>query len=246
VAAFLQAEADGWVRERFGANPPLPVAILLESARQRLARAAAVHVDAILDGWEMLDCSEKDFTIDDFGGLALTGRIDRVDRHRDSGVIRVIDYKTSDGGTPPEKAHYRKARETDPELAASTITVNDKPVAITWLDLQLPLYRALVEANGFGGQVEVAYFNMPKAVSETAITAWDGFDADLYREARECALRVVAAVRSHCFWPPAEAAPKWDDFQALGLGAMADFVDGRALQTTVQRRAASAGKDDAS
>ncbi|MGA1400680.1 MAG: PD-(D/E)XK nuclease family protein, partial [Phycisphaerales bacterium] len=34
-----------------------------------------------------------------------TGRIDRVDRHRETGRLRVLDYKTGDEPADPERSH---------------------------------------------------------------------------------------------------------------------------------------------
>ena len=57
--------------------------------------------------------------------MRVTGRIDRIDHHPDLGW-RLIDFKSSDSGTTPDKAHRKSDR---------------------WIDLQLPLYRGLHAAR---------------------------------------------------------------------------------------------------
>ena len=82
------------------------------------------------------------------GGLSVTGRIDRIDRHEDTGQWRVIDYKTSNAANPPEKVHRRGSK-------------NDRH----WVNLQLPLYRQLVrEALDVDGDVQLGFLDPPDQV----------------------------------------------------------------------------------
>jgi len=60
-------------------------------------------------------------------GLSLSGRIDRIDEHPEYGWM-AIDYKTGTRAIDPDKAHRDKSGE--------------------WLDLQLPLYAALMASSG--------------------------------------------------------------------------------------------------
>jgi ATP-dependent helicase/nuclease subunit B len=55
------------------------------------------------------------------------------------------------------------------------------------------------------------YFNLPKAVSETAIATWDDLDEPTQTAAMECARGVAAAVRAGVFWPPNEDIDEDDD-----------------------------------
>ena len=95
-----------------------------------------------------------------------------------------------------------------------------------WIDLQLPLYRELLSASmDLPDDVEMAYFNLPKAVSETGLSLWDGFSGELGSSARECASGVIAAIREERFWPPAEHLV-YDDFERILLGDPTAAVEG--------------------
>ncbi|HVU26073.1 MAG TPA: PD-(D/E)XK nuclease family protein [Opitutus sp.] len=218
---FLVARVEAEARRRFGAELTLPLLVQLESARQRLTHAAAVQAEARADGWVIEDV-ERPFEID-VGGLAVRGKIDRIDRHAD-GRVRVLDYKTSDRPVEPADAHVRAARrggETAPEFARCEL--DGKPRV--WTDLQLPLYVRALAATGIDagrsagpGPVECGYFNLPKAVGETGIRVWTDYTRELDAAAWRCALGVAAAIRAGEFWPPAEwkgREAERDDFAAL-------------------------------
>jgi ATP-dependent helicase/nuclease subunit B len=148
------------------------------------------------------------------GGIRVIGKIDRIDRHRDSGRLRVIDYKTSERAVTPAKAHLAGANREVPVYAR--IDAGGKPA--TWINLQLPLYRMLLEAEGhFTGPMELAYFNLPRAVRETGVSPWDTWDDALFESAVQCALGVIADVSARRFWPPAPRV-QYDEFAGLFVG----------------------------
>jgi ATP-dependent helicase/nuclease subunit B len=144
------------------------------------------------------------------------GKIDRIDRHAD-GRVRVLDYKTGDTASDPIAAHLRSVRADElgrPEWLR-TSNVEGKP--LTWVDLQLPLYRLAVAAT-WGDAVACGYFNLPKAASETAVLLWNDFSRETQASAEACAAGVVTAVLSGEFWPPRELAGRdaeRDEFAAL-------------------------------
>ena len=53
----------------------------------------------------------------------------------------IIDYKSSDTASTPEKAHQSGGE---------------------WIDLQLPLYRHLAASMGINGSPQLAYVVLPK------------------------------------------------------------------------------------
>jgi ATP-dependent helicase/nuclease subunit B len=126
------------------------------------------------------------------------GKIDRIDRHID-GRVRVLDYKTSDSPITPAQAHWGSVDATSPPW--TRLSINGKERA--WLDLQLPLYR-LNLAPAFGPAVACGYFNLPKGVGATAISAWTDYTSEVQQSAEACATQIVAAVAAGQFWPPAE------------------------------------------
>lgn len=209
---FLLAHVNRRSRDRYGAELTLPLIVQLESARQRLARAAEVQAEQRAAGW-VIEHVEHKFELR-LGGVTVSGKIDRVERHAETGAVRVIDYKTSDKGVAPLAAHVRSARreETAPEW--TRFTMNGKE--LVWTDLQLPLYlQALAEE--FGGAVGAGYFNLPKAVGETTLVLWEDYDAAWRAAALRCAEGVAAGVAAGIFWPPAEVPPRNEDEALAGL-----------------------------
>jgi ATP-dependent helicase/nuclease subunit B len=219
LADALAREADRWVSDRFGKTPPLPVTIAADAARQRLAAAARIQAGLARDGWTIVSAEQAYET--ELGGVRVRGTVDRIDRHRESGRLRLIDYKTSDQAVQPEKAHLAPARPETPAFAS--VTVRGK--ARQWIDLQLPLYRILLEAGGDPGvPVETGYFNLPKAVSETGFTPWIDFTADILDSARVCAEGVIERVRGRVFWPPAPSV-LYESFENLFPGNGEQWFD---------------------
>lgn len=221
---FLLGQLEQEARERFGARLTLPLVVQLESARQRLARAAEVQAREQAEGWR-IERTEWPFTLD-LGGLEVRGRIDRVDRHEATGAWRVIDYKTSDTAVSPAQSHLRSRRTTEPDWPAwRGVTVGGREQG--WTDLQLPLYLRALAADGVdAASLTAGYFNLPKAAGETALALWPELTGALLASAGACADGVAAAIRAGEFWPPAELATDQDDFGALFHRGAAESVAG--------------------
>ncbi len=220
---FLLGALEREVAARYGRHLALPLVVQLESARQRLARAAGVQARERASGW-VIEEVERNFSLE-LGGLTVRGRIDRIDRHAKSGAVRVLDYKTSDKPVSPSEAHLRAVRrgETPP---AWLVTEEDGKVQ-AWADLQLPLYRQALAAD-HGPDVACAYFNLPKAVSDTGIRSWEGLTPELQASALGAAEAVCAAIVAGEFWPPAELKGREaerDDFAALFHRGAAESVE---------------------
>ena len=208
---FLLAELTAEAARRFGPELTLPLVVQLESARQRLARAAEVQAQTRAEGW-VIERVEWKFHLD-VGGLTLSGKIDRIDRHEHTDALRVLDYKTSDQPAQPAAAHLRSVRrgETAPDFACVDIAGREH----VWRDLQLPLYLRSLAAE-LPGEASCGYFNLPKAASETGIALWDGYTPELAESAWHCAGGVAAAIRGGKFWPPNEdVREEYDEFAAL-------------------------------
>jgi ATP-dependent helicase/nuclease subunit B len=208
---FLLATLATAATERFGHRPRLPLLVQLESARQRLSRAAEVQARNRAAGWMIADVERK-FLLE-VGGLTVSGKIDRIDRHEHSGAIRVLDYKSSDQPAQPVTAHLRAGRrdETVPDFAR--FSAGDRE--LVWRDLQLPLYLRAMAAE-FPGEAGCGYFNLPKAALATGIVLWEGFTTETAVAAWRCAEGVAAAIRQGEFWPPNESGrTAQDEFAAL-------------------------------
>ncbi len=221
---FLIAQVDRRSRERYGTELTLPLVVQLESARQRLARAAEILAGQRAAGWVVVEVERKfEFVL---GAVTVSGKIDRIERHAGTGAVRVIDYKTSDRGVSPMLAHVRGVRAE--ELAPDWARFKAGGREWVWTDLQLPLYLEAMAAD-FGG-ASAGYFNLPKAVGETGLVLWEDFDGTWREAARRCAEGVAAQVAAGVFWPPAEIATRDEDDALTGLfhHGTADSVNWRA------------------
>lgn len=222
---FLLGALEREVAARYGKHLALPLVVQFESARQRLARAAAVQARERAAGWVIQEL-ERPFEIT-LGGLTVRGRIDRIDRHAETGAVRVLDYKTSDRPVSPSEAHLRALRKDETPPGWLVTVVDGK--ARAWTDLQLPLYRHALAAD-HGPEVACAYFNLPRAVSDTGISMWAGMTPELQASARGAAEAVCAAIVADEFWPPAELKGRddeRDDFAALFHRGATESVEWR-------------------
>ena len=219
LSDFLCARAEDWIKERFSSSPPLQLGIQLDAARQRLNAAAREQVRLVREGWEIMRSemvAERELS-----GMLIRGRIDRIDRHRDSGLIRVLDYKTSDNAESPEKAHIGSLSRNIWGYARVDVNSAGKG----WIDLQLPLYRLLLcEKEEFQGRMELGYFNLPKAVSETGVAIWEGLSDALLESAGVCAEGIIENIQRRRFWPPS-AKVRYDDFESLFHADIADCIN---------------------
>lgn len=219
IAASLSATLDEVMLREFGKNSPLAIRIQTHAIRQRLEWFAAVQAQSAAEGWEIIEIESK-FTIPS-GAFDISGKIDRIDRHRETGQIRVIDYKTgkADG---VEASHRRKITAKTklpphfPEGGAmfqQTTDAKGKTTAHFWKNLQLPLY-ALARSPGAGETPVPAYINLGKSRDDVKLNAWEGFsEADL-ESAKACMDWITACLSERAFWPPAEKV-EYDDFALL-------------------------------
>jgi ATP-dependent helicase/nuclease subunit B len=224
---WLANELDRIVIEWFANKPPLAVRLQAAALRQRLQWLARVQACSRAEGWEIIEVEHK-FEIP-LGDSLIVAKIDRIDRHRETGALRVIDYKTGkvDG---VDKAHRRKvvaATKLPAHLGVDSPALysgqeKGKPVDFRWLNLQLPLY-ALAVRNRDGVIPQPCYFTLGNTEAEVAIREWGEFsEADL-AAAETCAGWVAGQIANEVFWPPAETVA-YDDFAILAAGKSLDEV----------------------
>jgi ATP-dependent helicase/nuclease subunit B len=219
--AWLSAELDRIVAEAFDHRLPLAVRIQTEVLRQRLAWLARIQAGLRADGWETIEV-EYPFEIP-LGTATVVGKIDRIDRHREHGTLRVIDYKTGKAADV-EKAHRRKitaatvfpAHLADAGPAVYSGVEKGKPAEFLWLNLQLPLY-AVALATQHGTMPVPCYFNVGATEADVALHEWPDFASADLAAARACTDWLVGRITSGVFWPPAENV-RYDDFAALAAG----------------------------
>ena len=219
LSRFLCARADKWIAGRFGSSIPLQIEIQLDAAKQRLAAAAQVQTALTGEGWEILKYEEK--VEAELYGMLVRGQVDRIDRHRETGRIRILDYKTSDKARSPGEVHLQSPAPGVSDYAKVVVDGKEK----RWLDLQLPLYvMLLAEKDDLGEPVKPGYFNLPKTTGDTGVAMWDDFDDELLESAGKCARGVIDDVRNRIFWPPS-AKVQYDNFESLFHADIAGCID---------------------
>jgi ATP-dependent helicase/nuclease subunit B len=201
IAHYLDEELDRQLSQCFGRSPLSAICVQVEQLRLRLREFARWQADWAKQGWiiEHVETFPKDGAAKimvDGKPMFLRGRIDRIDFQPSTGKRMIIDYKSSDTPSTPEKSHRRK---------------ND------WVDLQLPLYRHLAIGMGINGPFELAYIALPKDTSQTGIMISEWTPEDL-QSADEAAAVVVRNVRAEKFWPPTTPPPDFsEDFAPICL-----------------------------
>lgn len=194
IAAFLREQLDEVQAREFGKGAMFPVALQFVHARSRLDAFAKWQAGRVREGWRIeyveLDCDDVEFEIEPGRSIRLRGRIDRIDVHSQSGAWQILDYKTGDGGKPPDKVHRKKEE---------------------WLDLQLPLYRHLAKEHGVTGDVALGYMVLPADHAKVglALAEWSADELEVADAvAREVAVNVLAGQ----FWKPLEDVPLYGDY----------------------------------
>ena len=161
----------------------------------RLEHVAVEQAKMAVDGWRIHAVEERLDALLPIPGdtpMRVTGRIDRIDHHPDLGW-RLIDFKSSDSGTTPDKAHRKSDR---------------------WIDLQLPLYRGLHAAQLPGSpdaaDIATGYFLVGADPTKIKFTPSKRID-ELQEDAMDTAVQVVRDIRAghfeHLGDPPWEHDP---------------------------------------
>lgn len=225
IQKHLDGLLDDYFNIKYGNNDSFPILYARATARQRLKAFAEHQAHSASDGWEIV---EREFSCEmTINGMKVIGKIDRIDRKKGANKMRILDYKTSDSSENPAGHHIRKSRKDIPDYARVHTSGNER-----WNDLQLPLYRQMFLDAPFGKEcqdVELCYFNLPKAVSNSGIFAWEKFDADIADSAAKSAERIIERIKQCVFWPPSETL-QYDDFESLFEEDMRDYFDGEKIK----------------
>ena len=199
---------------RYGAKPPLPVQVQAKIAERRLKAAALAQAAEYAAGWRIID-TEREFD-DEINGLTVRGRIDRVERHEETGALRVLDYKTSGKAKSPLEVHTVKRTDATPDYAAVDVQMKGKERPSGWVDLQLPLYYWAMEREAENG-LQLGYFNLPTIGADTGVQLLEGYSPDMHANAMTCAAAIVDRVQAGEFWPAREKV-RYDEFDAILFG----------------------------
>jgi len=226
--AVIQKHLTGmladYFQKTFGNNHSFPILYAHAIAKQRLQAFAEHQAQLSSEGWEIV---ERELACQlTISGVKVAGKIDRVDKKRNEARMRIIDYKTSDSAENPAKQHIRESRREIPDYARLHGAENKR-----WNDLQLPLYRHMFKNMPLGKEckeVELCYFNLPKAITNSGLALWENFTPEIAESAYKTAEKIIERIKQGIFWPPADSV-KYDDFEPLFAEDMRDFFDGERI-----------------
>ncbi len=201
ISAYLEDRLHAVFAHRFGVQVSRPaVRVQIAQVKARLARFAQWQAERNQAGWEIAFSEQpntKLTTSFDVDGkpIHIMGRIDRIDYQPSSDTFEILDYKTSDRSSTPEKHHQEQGK---------------------WVDLQLPLYRHLVKdvtlfsGERVTGKPRLGFVHLPKDLSrvDLAIAEWTESDLD---DADEVARRVVRDIRANRFSSKDLQPPQYPD-----------------------------------
>ncbi len=232
-AAFIRKALAGMLEAHFqntyGDNRSFPILYAKTIAMQRLQAFAECQARSAAEGWEIVACELScQLTI---AGMQVRGKLDRIDHNRQSGKMRIIDYKTSGSAQNPAEQHISRSRsaESFDKTPDYSRLPNDKKER--WHNLQLPLYWQMLHSHTLGQAcqtIEPCYFNLPEAISSTAIVPWENFTPEIADAAYHTAEEIIKLIRQGVFWPPSDSV-QYDDFEALFTKDMRSAFDGGRL-----------------
>jgi hypothetical protein len=205
IAEFLVGKLHTLVTTRFGGDPLPAVRLQIARLAQRLRSFAEFQAGHRRDGWVIrhaeIDYPPTPLDVPGQDAMPIRGRIDRIDRHEETGAWLIADYKTSESGESPHKVHNDKKR-----LPASG--------DLDWIDLQLPLYRFIGQHHGIAGVVTLGYIVLPRRAEDAGLLPAEWSD-DHIAGALERAREVVRGVRARRFEPNPDHTYVHDDFARI-------------------------------
>lgn len=204
---------------QFGQHPAPAVQIQIASARTRLDAFSREQAKCFSEGWVILDVERKLEETGknplNIGPLRLTGTIDRIEQNAFTDILRVLDYKTFTSVKRPVQTHLAPISNNWFPLAKVQEGTGQQIDNKTWKNLQLPLYRKIVEHwypnKCSEHRPELAYFVLPSDPNESGIYGFDELSEELYYSAIECAEALAVNIAGAVFWPPRPLPSNWAD-----------------------------------
>ena len=196
IQEFLSEQLEVEVKKRFSGSRLPAVKIQIEQLRRRLRQFSEFQAKRRKDGWAIVSTEEMlhyQFMVDNLP-FTIRGKIDRVDQHEGTQRVAVWDYKTSDKGELPGPAHHTRNG---------------------WKDLQLPLYRYLVQEveavrNADFSNVQMGYVMLPRKLEEVGFQLTDWDEATL-ASADNTTADIIRKLRAGQFWPPVLKPPVYSE-----------------------------------
>lgn len=219
----VQALLEEAAQALFGPHPAPAVQVQLANAETRLHAFARIQAACFAEGWEILDVERKLSAGGDHplhvGPLQLSGVIDRIERHAGSGQLRVMDYKTFSSLKKPAQAHLGPVSHNWLPAARVELMIGPRQGPKTWTNLQLPLYRRILEHWYPEATAQLApqtaYFVLPSDPADSGVYPFEELEAsrnpEAYPSAMTCAETVAGQIAAGVFWPPQPFRHPWED-----------------------------------
>lgn len=238
MLSYAQECVHKHVQEQYGDNesaPAIPIRIMQQNLSKTVKAFTKCHAEDLSRGWEVLLQEEQlKFSLPAADGgapLLFDMRVDRVDRHRDTGRMRVIDYKTN--ATPPGNAHWEKLSDQAAALyqqymPASFTVTDEKGNTRRRSSVQLPLYaEAIRQIYNLPELPETAFYNMPRnAPGTVAYNPMGGVETksdmteELHDQTMHCVQEAAVLMRAGMCLYSAESLGRtmpYDNFGALSI-----------------------------
>lgn len=240
--AFSTKKTDALFAEKFGAELTAVLQLQRGELKKRLGFFARQQAGAVAGGWAIV-AAERHFTLPfSAHGFEIHGKVDRVDRNKNTGEFRILDYKTWNKKKDADEDVYDTSKialayadeRRCPSFVVSPAKPKGKSKSAAWSDLQLPLYLraaqtgALLEDAGAGGIgarivpvgaiVSCAHFALGRSEEDSGLSDYDQrvFDDPSVDGTLDVILSRIAA---GIFWPPLKRKyPPLENFKPLFLG----------------------------
>ena len=214
IASYASVCTINHVAEQYGDETgtlPIPIRILQRNLQKTVQEFAHQHAQELCNGWEVILREEQlCFQLPAEGGsapLLFDMRVDRVDRHRVDGRMRVIDYKTNE--STPRATHWEKlspdaAALYNAYMPAALTLQNEKDERFRWASVQLPLYaEALRQIYQLAELPETAFYNIPRTKPGTVtyspmggMSSKSSMTQELHNQAIACVQAAAALMRA--------------------------------------------------
>ena len=206
---------EGAVRRHlsvFGDTLPVVIELQCEAAVARLRAFAAIQATRRKAGWRIV-ASERSLScrIKDCPTL-ITGKVDRIDAHDVTGELAIIDYKT-----------WRRADETK------------------YNSIQLPLYRAMVEASGrfrpdLAKRAKAFYCILAERTEDTLFDEERAYHEGLQAEAESKIVGLLTDLAKGIFYPPTKESNWKTAYDSLVWESPEQGIDSVWLEDQASRR----------
>jgi RecB family exonuclease len=185
IAGFLVGEVRRLLSS-FGSPLPAVIELQGEAAAERLRTFASLQAARRRAGWRIVASERKLECRIKASPTLLRGKVDRIDRHEKTGDLAIIDYKT-----------WNRAK------------------AENYDSVQLPVYRAMVEASGAFDPVKAReakafYCILAERPEDVMFDEAHAYGEGAQSAAEDGIVRMLDDIAKGIFYPPGKGTGAWE------------------------------------